>query len=273
MDFPAEEGSRVPGGHERENGVAMGAARVRGGQRKAGKGRQAPATPRAPKVNRRRHSPSPHGRRSKVFSRALAKPHLRVIGIDDGPFLRSARAAVLVGVVFSTPNYVEGILRTRVAIDGVDATDRILTLLTDSPFLHGVRAVLLDGIAVGGFNLIDLDRLHAGLARPIVTVTRRLPDFPAIRSALRKYFPRDATNRWRLIKAHPLFRLPTSEGNPLRVSAVGCTRAEAAIIVRRTTVRGNLPEPLRLARMVARALARRTREERAGRSAVTASRA
>ncbi|MGC2289600.1 MAG: DUF99 family protein [Thermoplasmata archaeon] len=222
---------------------------------------------RAPEVHRRRHRESPRGRGSKVFTRALAKPHLRVIGLDDGPFVRSARRTALVGVIFSAPNYVEGILRTSVAIDGTDATDRILSLLGESPFLDGVRAVILDGIAVGGFNLIDLDRLYAGLQRPIVTVTRRPPDFPAIHAALRKYFPRDASARWRLVRAHPLFRLATPEGNPLRVSAVGCTRAEAAAIVRRTTVRGNLPEPLRLARLVARTLAGSLSEARPNRGA------
>jgi uncharacterized protein len=185
-----------------------------------------------------------------------------VVGVDDGPFLRSSRRAALVGVIFSAPNYVEGILRTSVTIDGTDATDQILAMLGSSSFLDGVRAVLLDGIAVGGFNLIDLDRLHESLQRPIVTVTRHAPDFPSIHAALRKYFPQDASARWKLIRAHPLFRLPTAEGNPLRVSAVGCTRAEAAAIVRRTTVRGNLPEPLRLARLVARALVRAGPESR-----------
>jgi uncharacterized protein len=222
---------------------------------------------RASQLDRRRHRDSSHGRGSKVFTRALAKPHLRVIGLDDGPFLRTARRAALVGVIFSAPNYVEGILRTSVAIDGTDATQRILSLLEESPFLDGVRAVLLDGIAVGGFNLIDLDRLHERLRRPVVTVTRRAPDFPAIHSALRKYFPRDAAARWRLVRAHPLFRFSTAEGNPLRVSAVGCTRAEAAAIVRRTTVRGNLPEPLRLARLVARAIAGPLKDAPGGQSA------
>jgi uncharacterized protein len=216
--------------------------------------RETRATVRASQVNRDRHRSSPRGRGSKVFTRALAKPHLRVIGLDDGPFVRSARRAALVGIVFSSPNYVEGIVRTTVTIDGTDATDRILAMLEGSPFLDGVRAVLLDGIAVGGFNLVDLDRLHARLQRPIVTVTRHPPDFGAIRAALRKYFPRDAAARWGLVRAHALFRLPMPEGNPLRVSAVGCTHAEAGAIVRRTTVRGNLPEPLRLARLVARAL-------------------
>lgn len=234
----------------------MRTARVRGDERVRRVRRQPRPALRASKVDRRRHPVSSPVRGTKQFTRALAKPHLRVIGLDDGPFLRSARRAGLVGVIFSAPNYVEGILRTSVAIDGTDATDRILTLLGRSPFLDGVRAVLLDGIAVGGFNLVDLDRLYEKLQRPIVTVTRRAPDFSAIHAALRKYFPRDAPARWRLVRAHPLFRLATPEGNPLRVSAVGCTRAEASVIVRRTTVRGNIPEPLRLARLIARALVR-----------------
>lgn len=189
------------------------------------------------------------------MTRALAKPHLRVLGLDDGPFVRSARRAGLVGVVLSTPNYVEGILHTTVTVDGTDATNRILELLDGSPMVEGVRAILLDGIAVGGFNLVDLDRLHAVLGRPIVTVTRHAPDFASIRAALTKYFPKDAERRWQLVLAHPLFRLPMPEGNPLRVSAVGCTRAQASAVIRRATVRGNLPEPLRLARLVARAMA------------------
>jgi uncharacterized protein len=244
----------------------MRATGVRGDEGVQRVRRQPRAAMRAAQPHRRRHRAAPRSRGSKVFTRALAKPHLRVIGLDDGPFVRSARQAALVGVIFSAPNYVEGILRTRVTIDGTDATDRILSLLGPSPFLDGVRAVLLDGIAVGGFNLVDLDELHARLQRPIVTVTRRAPDFPAIHAALRKYFPKDATARWRLVRAHPLFRLPTREGNPLRVSAVGCTRAEAAEIVRRTTVRGNLPEPLRLARLIARALAEPSRSGRRPRS-------
>jgi uncharacterized protein len=244
----------------------MGTPRVRRDERVPRVRGQPRAAVRTSKVDRRRHPAAPRGRGTKVFTRALSKPHLRVVGLDDGPFVRSARRAALVGVIFSAPNYVEGILRTRVTIDGTDATERILSLLGESPFLDGVRAVLLDGIAVGGFNLIDLDRLHERLQRPIVTVTRRTPDFPAIHAALRKYFPRDAGARWRLVRAHPLFRLPTPEGNPLHVGAVGCTRAEAAAIVRRTTVRGNLPEPLRLARLIARALAAPLEEGRRLRS-------
>jgi endonuclease V-like protein UPF0215 family len=175
-----------------------------------------------------------------------------VIGIDDGPFGRRERWAPLVGVLVSIPQYVEAVRRTRVRVDGDDATEATVRLLDDASFTEGARAVLLDGIAVGGFNLLDLDRLHRETGRPVVTVTRRPPDFDAMRSALRTYFPREFRRRWRLVRAHPLFRVRTG-GRPLWASAVGCRRAEAIALLERTRVRGYWPEPLRLARLVARA--------------------
>ncbi len=144
-------------------------------------------------------------------------------------------------------------MRTRVRVDGNDATERIAGMLTASPHLEGARAVLLDGIAVGGFNLVDLDRLEELLERPVVAVTRDRPEYPRIRSALKKYFPREFARRWGLVRAHPLFRAPTS-GRPIFASAVGCRRTEAVELLRRTTVRGLWPEPLRLAHLVAHAI-------------------
>jgi endonuclease V-like protein UPF0215 family len=53
-----------------------------------------------------------------------------------------------------------------------------------------------------------------------------------------------------------LFGVPT-EGQPILAAAVGCSRADAAWLVQRSTVRGHWPEPLRLAHLVASAGRRR----------------
>jgi uncharacterized protein len=185
--------------------------------------------------------------------RALTKPHLRVIGIDDGRFRRRQRFAPLVAVVVSTPGYVEGVERGRVRVDGMDATERIIALLRHSPHLEGARALLLDGVAFGGFNLVDLDALARALERPVVAVTRDPPDFARIRAALQKYFPTEFRERWRRVRAHRLFAVPTAD-RPIYAAAVGCRRVEAAQLIRRTTIRGRWPEPLRLAHLVAHAI-------------------
>ena len=185
--------------------------------------------------------------------RALGKPHFRVLGIDDGSFARTDRTAPLVAVAISAPDHVEGILRSEVQVDGWDATERMVALLRDSRYLEGARALLLDGVSFGGFNVVDLGRLARALRRPVVSVTRDRPEWPSIRAALRKHFPIDGERRWRRLRAHPLFRVPT-DGEPLWAAAVGCTRAEARELLARTTVRGFWPEPLRVAHLIAHAI-------------------
>ncbi len=174
------------------------------------------------------------------------------MGVDDGAFERTDRFAPIAAVVVSAPSYVDAVRRGRVRVDGTDATDVIVGLVERTGALDGIRAVLLDGAVMGGFNVVDLDRLHAELRRPVVALTRRPPDFGRIHAALTTWFGPDAERRWRLLRAHRLFAVPTG-GVPLLATAVGCRRVDAVTLVRRTTVRGFWPEPLRLAHLVASA--------------------
>ncbi|HEV2316445.1 MAG TPA: DUF99 family protein [Thermoplasmata archaeon] len=186
------------------------------------------------------------------MARALGKEHLRLAAFDDGPFTRRHRWAPLAGVVCSTPDTLEVLRLERVRVDGMDATDAILRLWRTTGFREGPRAILLDGISYGGFNLVDLDRLHRRTGRPVVSLTARRPDYGAIEAALRKYFPRTFRERWRRVRSHPVFAVRVG---PARrwAAAVGCRRVDAARLIARSTMRGAWPEPLRLARLLARA--------------------
>lgn len=183
---------------------------------------------------------------------AIGKAHPRLIAVDDGAFGREETWAPLAIVVVSLPEAVESVALGRVAVDGCDATEVIRAMIESIPAAHGGHAVLLDGITVGGFNVIDLAALHRRLGKPVIAVTRRPPDFERVRAALRKYFPKDFRRRWRLASAHRLFPVPTA-GEPLWAAAVGCRRADAIALLRRTALRGYWPEPLRLAHLVAHA--------------------
>jgi hypothetical protein len=175
-----------------------------------------------------------------------------VVGVDDGSFERADRYAPIAAVALTLPEHMEAVRTGRVRVDGTDGTRRVVALVRRLGPIEGVRAVLVDGAVVGGFNVLDLDALHRELGVPVVAVTRRPPEFARIRSALKKWFPRSADARWALLRAHRLFRVPTG-GQPIRAAAVGCSRADAAWLVARSTVRGHWPEPLRLAHLVASA--------------------
>lgn len=179
------------------------------------------------------------------------KPKSRFLGVDDGPFRFDDREVPVVGVSMQAPSYIEGVLMTHARVDGRDATERIAGMVRGSRYREGLRMLFLNGVAVGGFNVIDLDGLLNELGVPVVTVTRRKPDLAAIEGALRRKFD-DWEERWALIKGRGIEEVATRH-TPLHVTYVGATRHEVVEALALTTVRGALPEPLRVAHLVAAA--------------------
>jgi hypothetical protein len=176
------------------------------------------------------------------MARALAN----VIGFDDAPFPWSHRGDVrLVGAVCARTR-LDGVLVTTVRRDGANATTRMIDLVRRSRFRGHIRAVLLQGIAVAGFNVVDVHRLHAELGVPVLVVVRKRPRLERVERALLERTPGGA-RKWRLVQAAgEVERL-----GPLWVQRVGLSPAEAAALVAATTLTGNLPEPLRLAHIIA----------------------
>ena len=169
-----------------------------------------------------------------------------VIGVDDGPFDRAHRGDVpLLGAVYASGR-LDGVLTSKVRRDGANATERVAAMIAGSPFDPHIRAVLLGGIAFAGFNVVDLAGLHARLGRPVLAVARRAPNLKAIERALCTRVPGGA-RKWRLIQQAGA--MEPVEG--VWVQRAGLTLSEAAQLLRRHRQHGKLPEPLRVAHLLA----------------------
>lgn len=180
------------------------------------------------------------------------KDEVRTVGFDDGPFDFDDGAVPVVGVVMRGSSYVEAVLHDEVAVDGADATDTLAGALSDSRYLDGLKAVLVDGVALGGFNVVDLTRLSEAVDTPVVSVARGSPDRGDIREALRAHFD-DWEERMAVIDEHWPTTLSLGEGE-VSVHAVGLDDEEVPELLAASTARGLLPEPLRLAHLISTAL-------------------
>ncbi|WP_297498962.1 DUF99 family protein [Thermococcus sp.] len=182
------------------------------------------------------------------------KPQIRVVGFDDGTFSFSSKLTrdktVLIGVVMKGSQEVVGVLARWITVDGTDVTEAMVDALRSSRF-KDLRVILLKGITYAGFNVVDVERLHSETGLPVIVVVRKRPDVEAMEKALRKHFP-DAENRIELLRKAP----PLVEVIPERlyIQAVGADYEKAGEIVRVTTRTGLIPEPLRLAHMIASAV-------------------
>ena len=169
-----------------------------------------------------------------------------VIGFDDFPFARPHRGDVqVVGTVFSGLR-LDGVLCGRIRRDGANATRRLAGLVGASKFAPQVQLVMLQGIALGGFNVVDIHELSGLLEVPVLVVARRAPRVEAIRDALLARVP-GGRRKWALIeRAGPMEPL-----GGVFVQRAGISFEAAGRVVRRFAVYGNVPEPLRVAHLIA----------------------
>lgn len=182
------------------------------------------------------------------------KPEIRVVGFDDGTFSFSSKLerekTILFGVVMKGSREVVGAVSRWITVDGTDATEKLIDAVVNSRF-KDLRVILLKGITYGGFNVVDLEALHRETGLPVIVVVRKRPDLKAMELALRKHFP-DWEGRAELLrKAPPLLEMIPGK---LYVQAVGLEPETAFEVVRVTTRTGLIPEPLRLAHIVASAV-------------------
>ncbi len=178
--------------------------------------------------------------------------NIRVLGIDDSHFEPHTNGRVdIVGVVMRLSGYIDGFLKRSVQIDGHDSTDKIIDMLF-SKYGRDIKVVMTQGITVGGFNVIDLEKIHEITGKKVISISRKKPDMYRINKALISNF-QDWNMRWDIINKIPVE--PVSNGEyTLYIQRAGIDIDEAKYVIRKITLRGAIPEPVRIAHLVASAL-------------------
>ncbi len=177
------------------------------------------------------------------------KQQIRLLGIDDSPFTFTEKYVTVIGVVMRGGEYLECVLKNQVEVDGSDGTYVCKEMIRNTRHRKQLKAMMLDGITLGGFNVIDIEEIYADTKLPVVTITRDKPDFEKIKKALQKNFD-DWKRRFDLIKKGKLHSVKTLH-NPIYVKCVGISLEEAKEIIKISTIRGVVPEPIRIAHLIA----------------------
>ena len=183
------------------------------------------------------------------------KPEIRVLGVDDGVFIPHSKGLVdVVGIVFRGGYWLDGVMRTEIEVDGLDATEKIASMIIESPHYKQLRIIMLSGITFAGFNVVDIKELYSKTGLPVIALTRDLPKMEEIRQALENLPEKE--RRWKaILNAGEIFEVQTREGEePIYMQIAGIEREDAEKIVKITSTRSNIPEPLRVAHIIASGL-------------------
>ena len=178
------------------------------------------------------------------------KRELRILGIDDGPFqLHKKGTTVLVGTVFRSGFWLDGLLTTKVKVDGLDATRKIIEMINKSRHRDQLRVVMIDGLTVGGMNFIDIQKVNEKTGLPVIVVNRKRPRFEKIRNALKHF--KDAEKRWKFIEKAGKIQQVNLGNHNLYIQTTGIRYEDAQKILKLSCTRAKIPEPLRVAHLIA----------------------
>jgi endonuclease V-like protein UPF0215 family len=179
----------------------------------------------------------------------LPKKGLRALGIAES--FSGREYSTLAGIVMRKDLKIDGFAFSRVTIGGMDATDGVLAIV-DALGRRDINVILLSGCVIAFFNIIDAARVHNQTGLPVICVTYE--ESSGLEGDILHHFPGDRArlDAYRRLGDRTPHTLP--DGQMMYLHSWGLDPADAGRLCTAFTCEGKIPEPLRVARLAARAV-------------------
>jgi endonuclease V-like protein UPF0215 family len=180
----------------------------------------------------------------------LEKKGIRVFGVAES-FKKFNTKSTLAGVVMRRDLIIDGIVFGSATLKGNDSTENILYMLK-SLKRDDLNCIILGGLIISMYNIIDGKSIQDETGLPVIGIT--FEDSKGIEANIRHHFPDNYE-----LKLEQYIRLGKREqvilktGNSIFIRCWGLTVKHAIAVLDSFTLDGSIPEPIRVAKLVARA--------------------
>lgn len=178
------------------------------------------------------------------------KKGTRALGVAES-FRQPQRRSLLAGVVMRGDFVVDGVAFGRTSVGGDDATSAVAALYRRLR-RNDVNLLMVSGAILSLYNIIDVDALARKTRLPVICLTYK--ETHGIEDSIIRHFPERKEKKLeaygRLGKRE---RLRLSSGFTVYARTSGLAEKDALALVNMFTLQGSLPEPVRVAKLLARA--------------------
>lgn len=181
----------------------------------------------------------------------VGKKGIRALGIAESFRKQLGSKAVLAGVVMRSDMIVDGFALASCTVGGMDSTQSIIGLWRQLE-REDINVVFLSGSVISWFNVIDLTKLYDTLNIPLICLSYR--DSKGLEDVFRRRFPEDWETRLAVHRSNgerDVITLKT--GHRVYVRPFGLELDEVKSVLDKFILDGRYPEPIRLAKLLARA--------------------
>ena len=184
----------------------------------------------------------------------IPKKGVRVLGIAESYTGRHSDhiRSTLAGVVMRRDRVIDGIGFGSASVGGMDATDGVLDIF-HALKRNDINYIMLSGCVVSWFNIVNPEKILEETGIPLITVTYE--NSSGLEDDISHHFPEDAERleAYRRLGTRNEVRLHT--GYSVFIRSWGIGKEDSSLLCNLFTLDGKIPEPIRVARLVARATA------------------
>lgn len=179
----------------------------------------------------------------------IEKKAIRALGIAES-FRKTDSRSVLAGVVMRSDLVIDGIAYAYPTVRGDDATDAVIKLYSGLDRTD-INMLMLGGLVISMYNIIDVERLYEKLKIPVIGIT--FEESEGLDEHIKRAFPDPAAKleAYHRLGAREKIKLKT--GYSIFVRTQGINAKSAGQAVNKFLLQGSVPEPVRVANLVARA--------------------
>jgi uncharacterized protein len=178
------------------------------------------------------------------------KKGIRVLGIAES-FSKTSTCSTLAGIVMRRDLIIDGMVFGNATIEGNDSTQSILSMYRLLK-RNDINCIMLDGLIISMYNIIDGEEIRKNTNVPVIAITFK--DSEGLESAIQHHFSKESNlklEQYRKLGERDKILLKT--GKLVLVRYWGLSSKEASTIVNCFTLQGSIPEPIRIAKLAARA--------------------
>lgn len=182
----------------------------------------------------------------------MHKKAIRSLGISESFIKGVSEKSILAGIVMRSDLVIDGFTFSTVKVGGMDATVRIKEMYRNLN-REDINFLLLNGCVISWYNVIDLNELTKETGLPLICVTYE--ESEGLEKYFEELFPDDKEERIRIYHNNgPRTLLRIHTGYDVYLRFLGMSISDARTILKKFTLNGAVPEPLRVARILARSI-------------------
>ena len=150
---------------------------------------------------------------------------------------------------------IDGFARGRLRVAGSDATTSTIALFKKLK-RNDINAIMISGSVLSLYNVLDIDSIYEDLRVPTVALSFSKARSDLARNITARFPDRIAKEKISLLnKLGGSKRLKLRTGYAVFVRTAGVTEVNSKRLLDRFTLQGAIPEPVRVAKLVAKCVA------------------